>query len=152
MDTMQARAKLEQGSSEDGESTMNDPFPSLSDISEILVENIPRLEAGNVSGPMLYLRDDGTVDWDGALQDKEALQNFGAAVWARINGQDPTSLEENDDVDETETAATDAKKPTVVAKIEETEVIRELKTQLDQSQAELQAMETKHLALLNSGK
>lgn len=149
---MQARAKLEQGSSEDGESTMNDPFPSLSDISEILVENIPRLEAGNVSGPMLYLRDDGTVDWDGALQDKEALQNFGAAVWARINGQDPTSLEENDDVDETETAATDAKKPTVVAKIEETEVIRELKTQLDQSQAELQAMETKHLALLNSGK
>ena len=45
--------------------------------------------------PSLYVREDGTVDWDGALQDREALKKFGSAVWSRINGQDPEEASEN---------------------------------------------------------
>ena len=32
------------------------------------------------SGPKLYIRDDGTVDWEGALQDRAALKKFGGSV------------------------------------------------------------------------
>ena len=44
--------------------------------------------------PTVYLREDGTVDWDGALQGGEAAKKFGAAVWSRINGRDPDELNE----------------------------------------------------------
>ena len=49
------------------------------------------------SGPQLYVRDDGTVDWEGALQDRAALRKFGGAVWARINGQTPDDLGDDDE-------------------------------------------------------
>ena len=96
-------------------------------------------------GPKLYVRDDGTVDWDGALQDRSALQNFGTAVWARINGQNPESLD-----DEAELVEEHAPKP-VTVKIEETEAIRKERDKLRALELELDEMETKHLALLNSG-
>ncbi|KAL7537374.1 hypothetical protein ACHAXR_007772 [Thalassiosira sp. AJA248-18] len=102
----------------------------------------------------LYVRDDGTVDWDGALQDREALKKFGSAVWSRINGQDP---ETNSDGDE-EGGGTgggggdDFHTPTkaVTAKIKETDAIREKRDLLNKLEDELDQMEAEHLKLLNS--
>jgi hypothetical protein len=100
-------------------------------------------------GPKLYIREDGTVDWDGALQDQAALKNFGTAVWARINGRDP------DDVDSTNRATSvsshGGEKSTVVtAKIDETPEIQREKEILDQLETEYKLLDKKHLALLNS--
>lgn len=102
-------------------------------------------------GPKLYVRDDGTVDWDGALQDRAALSNFGTAVWARINGQNPESIvsedamvEHNDHVDSTT-------QKVVTVDIQETDAIRKEKATLDLRILELQDLEMKHTALLNSG-
>lgn len=97
-------------------------------------------------GPKLYVRDDGTVDWDGALQDRSALQNFGTAVWARINGQNP----EFEESGEEEEAVQDQPKP-VTVKIEETDAIRKERDALNALQLELDEMEVAHTALLNSG-
>lgn len=95
--------------------------------------------------PSLYVRDDGTVDWDGALQDREALKKFGSVVWSRINGQDPEMADENGEVE-----AAHAPTKAVTAKIEETEAIREKRDQLDKLVDELQKMEEEHTKLLNS--
>lgn len=98
--------------------------------------------------PDLYVREDGTIDWDGALQDREAVKRFGISVWARINGQDL------DDVDEDsigEGGADDShgeKKVTV--KIIETKEIKEKKAILEALQSELTRMDKEHTALLNS--
>lgn len=98
-------------------------------------------------GPKLYVRDDGTVDWDGALQDRSALQNFGTAVWARINGQNPELVDEEALVENN-----DAHAPSpVTVKIEETEEIRRERDALDALKLELSEMEVEHTALLNSG-
>ena len=142
-----------------------DPFASLSGLLEESIQSaVPPIsddeETDGVIGPKLYVRDDGTVDWDGALQDRAALRNFGVAVWARINGQDPSIILGDDGIDGTEnvgeSADSDAVADThgekkVVVKIEETEAIRQLKADMDYLQEELQTMETEHLALLNSG-
>lgn len=105
--------------------------------------------------PSLYVREDGTVDWDGALQDREALKKFGSAVWSRINGQDPTNDEENDDGENVVSSGGGefAHAPTkaVTAKIEETVAIREKREQLDMLMNKLQTMEMEHTKLLNSG-
>jgi hypothetical protein len=98
-------------------------------------------------GPKLYVRDDGTVDWDGALQDRSALQNFGTAVWARINGQNP----EFEISGEEEEAAQDHAPKPVTVKIEETDAIRKERDALNVLQVELDEMEVVHTALLNSG-
>lgn len=37
----------------------------------------------------LFLRDDGTVDWDGAIQSGREVARFGQELWDRINGQNP---------------------------------------------------------------
>ena len=65
---------------------------------------IPKEDVGeDVLSPKLYVRDDGTVDWDGALTSGAALRKFGTAVWARINGRetdsmdDPSSSDDDDD-------------------------------------------------------
>jgi len=96
-------------------------------------------------GPKLYVRDDGTVDWDGALQDRSALQNFGTAVWARINGQNPEF------VDESVVVVEDHAPKAVTVKIEETDAIREERAALNVLQLEYGEMEVAHTALLNSG-
>jgi hypothetical protein len=106
------------------------------------------------AGPKLYVRDDGTVDWDGALQDKDALRNFGTAVWARINGQNPEfGLEDNlQAVEEQGLAQHGGSSPKpVTVKIEETDEIKRDKALLDLRRAELRDLEVKHFALLNSG-
>jgi hypothetical protein len=106
--------------------------------------------------PSLYVREDGTVDWDGALQDREALKKFGGAVWSRINGQDPEEVNEGggdmgggSSLHAAATTATTTK--AVTAKIEETNAIREKREMLDALRTELRMMEVEHIRLLNSG-
>ena len=104
------------------------------------------------SGPQLYVRDDGTVDWEGALQDRAALRKFGGAVWARINGQTPDDL--GDDDDENKNIAGGAhgeSKPAVTAKIVDTPAIQEARKALVELKDELKQKEKAHTALVASG-
>eukprot|EP00581_Thalassiosira_minuscula_P011707 CAMPEP_0183720064 /NCGR_PEP_ID=MMETSP0737-20130205/12784_1 /TAXON_ID=385413 /ORGANISM="Thalassiosira miniscula, Strain CCMP1093" /LENGTH=626 /DNA_ID=CAMNT_0025949875 /DNA_START=402 /DNA_END=2282 /DNA_ORIENTATION=- len=112
--------------------------------------------------PSLYVREDGTVDWDGALQDREALKKFGSAVWSRINGQDPENNTNGEEGDEEEGKKGSSgmtmmggeefhtQTKAVTAKIEETEAIREKRDELDRLTEELKKMEVEHTKLLNS--
>lgn len=118
--------------------------------------NIPKdEESAQALGPKLYVRDDGTVDWDGALQDRAALKQFGNAVWARINGQTPTELDETELEEEGKSngssAGGHAEKPAVTAKIEDTPAIREARSELDRFSEELKTKQSAHTALLSSG-
>jgi hypothetical protein len=113
--------------------------------------------------PRLYVREDGTVDWDGALQDQAALRKFGTAVWARINGRDPETVappEENEEDDSTNAwqemlhsvtrpMASNAAKP-VTAMIEDTPQIRQARGRLTALREEYQAMTARHTTLLTS--
>lgn len=118
-------------------------------LPEIRVE-LPKEESLDPMspGPKLYVRDDGTVDWDGALQDREALAKFGTAVWARINGRDPETLDE----EASSGAAVEGhgQGKSVTAKIEETAEIQAAKAKLDGLNQELSFMERQHINLLNS--
>lgn len=121
------------------QTTFSIPIPEIT---------LPKEDDPSAVGPKLYVRDDGTVDWDGALQDRSALQNFGTAVWARINGQNPEFVNEND----SEVSAVEDHSPKpVTVKIEETDAIREEKAALNALKLELDEMEVAHTALLNSG-
>mmetsp|Transcript_46934 Transcript_46934/g.69458 ORF Transcript_46934/g.69458 Transcript_46934/m.69458 type:complete len:697 (+) Transcript_46934:227-2317(+) len=99
--------------------------------------------------PTLYVRDDGTVDWEGALQDREAVKLFGAEVWSRINGLDPESIDAEEGGEEVKAETGQAK--AVTAKIVETPEIREKKEAMDQLTEELKQMEKDHTKLLESG-
>jgi predicted DNA binding CopG/RHH family protein len=99
-------------------------------------------------GPKLYVRDDGTVDWDGALQDREALAMFGTSVWARINGRDPETVQNQQQDPLKEADAEKAKE--VIAKINETPRIQEERAKLDALKTELREMEDNHISLLSS--
>lgn len=105
--------------------------------------------------PSLYVREDGTIDWDGALQDREALKKFGSAVWSRINGQDPEVSSNGGEDSEGGLISSEDEFHTpakaVTAKIVETEAIREKRDRLDVLKAELNTMEIEHTKLLNSG-
>eukprot|EP00571_Detonula_confervacea_P012613 CAMPEP_0172311194 /NCGR_PEP_ID=MMETSP1058-20130122/14101_1 /TAXON_ID=83371 /ORGANISM="Detonula confervacea, Strain CCMP 353" /LENGTH=630 /DNA_ID=CAMNT_0013024295 /DNA_START=350 /DNA_END=2242 /DNA_ORIENTATION=+ len=100
--------------------------------------------------PSLYVRDDGTVDWDGALQDREALKKFGSVVWSRINGQDPEMDENGEESVGASGGAHGEHNKAVTAKIEETEAIRDKRDMLDALNDELEQMEEEHTKLLNS--
>jgi hypothetical protein len=118
--------------------------------------NIPKdEESAQALGPKLYVRDDGTVDWDGALQDRAALKQFGSAVWARINGQTPTSFDETELEEEGKANGAavggHAEKPAVTAKIEDTPAIREARDELNRLSEELKKEQFAHTALLSSG-
>merc|ERR1712176_300141 len=84
--TRQRLIHIVRGSKEDDDEDDDYDFPfkglKLPEIPEIRVE-LPKYDPSS-PGPKVYVRDDGTVDWDGALQDRAALQKFGTAVWARI--------------------------------------------------------------------
>ena len=106
--------------------------------------------------PSLYVREDGTVDWDGALQDREALKKFGNAVWSRINGQEPDDT--NREGEEEGAVATTGDEfhssssgKAVTAKIEETDAIREKRGELERLVEEFSVMEKENTKLLNSG-
>ncbi|GKY92422.1 hypothetical protein MPSEU_000212800 [Mayamaea pseudoterrestris] len=119
-------------------------------LPEIRVE-IPKEDSVDPlsPGPKLYVRDDGTVDWDGALQDRDALTKFGTAVWARINGRDPESIAK-DEASGGASLEGHGHGKSVTAKIEETEEIQAAKSKLDELDKELTYMERQHVDLLNS--
>lgn len=94
----------------------------------------------------VYVRDDGTIDWDGALQDRAALKKFGTSVWSRINGMDPENLNE----DELATGDEHATEKKVTVKIVETDAIRKEKALLDDLQEDLKKTQVENTALLNS--
>jgi hypothetical protein len=119
---------------------------------------------GTSFGPLLYVREDGTVDWEGALQDRAALRKFGGAVWARINGQTPDDLEKDEDEESKDADGPKKRnvasgishgtkeKAAVIAKIEETVAIQEARKELTKLEAQLREMEKAHTALIASGK
>jgi uncharacterized protein involved in exopolysaccharide biosynthesis len=76
------------------------------------------------------------------------LQQFGTAVWARINGRDPTTV--SDDENSSQVGGHGGK-AAVTAKIEDTPQIREARKQLNDLNSELYVTETAHTKLLNSG-
>jgi len=110
------------------------------------------------SGPKLYVRDDGTVDWEGALQDRAALTKFGVAVWARINGQTPDDIGE-ETADETSSKGENENvgggvgqtNPAITAKIEDTPAIQEARKKLARLENKLKEKEKAHTALVESG-
>lgn len=118
-------------------------------LPELNIEIPKEEENPDATGPKLYVRADGTVDWDGALQDQAALKNFGTAVWARINGRDPEQVDAEEE-DETAVSKEREERPAVTAKIEETEAIRKEKDLLSGLESEYTEMQRDHLALLNS--
>lgn len=103
----------------------------------------------NAVNPVLYVRDDGTIDWDGALQDREAVQKFGTSVWARINGREVSEVDD-DSIDSDIGSHGGHGEKKVEVKIVETEEIKEKKAKLEELQIELKKMEKDHTALLNS--
>lgn len=120
----------------------------IPEMPDLTIE-VPKEENSTSSGPKLYVRDDGTVDWDGALQDRAALKTFGSAVWARINGQNADDISEDDDIEETKGHGHD--KPAVTVKIEDTPEILEARGVLNSLKEELIELRKSHTALLNSG-
>lgn len=132
------------------------------ELPEIRVDIPKEDDSAKTLGPKLYVRDDGTVDWDGALQDRAALRKFGGAVWARINGQDPVQLsedEEEEDGSQTkprgvskveQTGGGHSQKPAVTAKIEDTPAIREARDELNRLQELLKEQSKNHALLLRS--
>jgi len=153
------RNDLENSDSEEDEETPssfldNLEVPELADLFATSVDAVAgdgnSTTAG--SGPKLYVRDDGTVDWEGALQDRAALRKFGGAVWARINGQTPDDLgEETDDETASKGEVAHQTKPAVTAKIEDTPAIQEARQKLAGLQKELKEKEKAHTALVESG-
>jgi len=120
----------------------------LPEIPDLTLE-IPKEGDSGSSGPKLYVRDDGTVDWDGALQDRAALKKFGIAVWARINGQNADDISEDDDIEATNGHGHD--KPAVTVKIEDTPEIVKARDELNMLREELKDLQKSNTALLNSG-
>jgi len=150
-----------------GSATMsNSNSNELDDIEEIRSQlqptNYSSVEdtSGSISGsketimtgfdPSLYVREDGTIDWDGALQDREALKKFGSAVWSRINGQDPENSSDMDEEGGGSVGDDFSHGKAVTATIVETEAIRQKKEYLDELRKELYAMEMEHTKLLTS--
>jgi hypothetical protein len=139
---------------------------SLSNLDEIRVQlqtdDVPPDEnlfsnktmtskAGAVTVPELFIREDGTIDWDGALQDRAALQKFGITVWARINGRDPETVDEDSLQEGSKPINEDHNgSDKVTAKIVETVAIIEKRQRLHDLQTQLKMAEVNHTALLNS--
>ena len=129
----------------------DEPFLQLPELPRMEIPKENEDDA-NVAGPKLYVRDDGTVDWDGALQDRAALRKFGTAVWQRINGRDWDAANDSDDE---ESEVVEAKKPSaitnqVTAKVVETEEIKRAREKLDNLRKELVQLEKDHYRLLDS--
>lgn len=147
---VRTRHQLMQALEGANQKSANDPSTASSSVPKIIddkfkfpelpeLPTLPKEDNADAIGPKLYVRDDGTVDWDGALQDQAALREFGTAVWARINGR---SLLEED---------SDAKNPSApTANIPTTAAIEQSRTELDQLRSALVQMEQSHIQLLNS--
>lgn len=119
--------------------------PDMALLPQLPKENVG-LNGTDDGSPKLYVRDDGTVDWDGALQDQAAVREFGTAVWARINGRDPKTV--NTSAVEPEENHPPAKE--VMAKIADTPAIVEARERLKELKEELVAQEQNLTRVLNS--
>jgi hypothetical protein len=122
-------------------------------LPELRVEIPKENDDPNSPGPKLYVRDDGTVDWDGALQDREALRKFGTAVWARINGRDPQSIDGDGgshDIAHHAASSHGTEPKSVTARVEETPEIQKARAELQERKLQLATMEKEHVALLSS--
>lgn len=143
------------GSSEKDEASSNTGI-QLPEMPDLSIDIPKEKESLTSSGPKLYVRDDGSLDWDGALQDRAALKKFGGAVWARINGQTADDISEEDEEEEDVKAANGGHgaghEKRVLAKIEDTPEIREAREELDELKEELKKLQKSHTALLSSGK
>jgi hypothetical protein len=121
---------------------------------------IPKEDVGeDTLSPKLYVRDDGTVDWDGALTSGAALRKFGTAVWARINGRESESMEDHTTDNHESNTTTISQGNTgghgtpskeVTAKIIETPEIIDARQSLVTLRNQLKTMEREHYKLLNS--
>lgn len=118
-------------------------------LPSIQIKKEDNVTTSSATGPTLYVRDDGTVDWEGALQDREALKTFGTAVWARINGRNPNNMTDDDDTNDGGGGHGGSQKA-VTAKIEDTPQIVAARTILTNLQQELKDMEKAHTNLLSS--
>ena len=136
------------------EDSIDLPFKVNINLPSIQIQKEDDINTNN-TGPKLYVRDDGTVDWEGALQDRAALQKFGTAVWARINGREPSSaVSDNGDDDgngDDLTSNHHPKPQAVTAKIEDTPQIVEARKTLTALEVELRQLEKAHTKLLSSG-
>jgi hypothetical protein len=132
-----------------GESSLEQIREKLQTTDIVEDDNKSNSKTNGVSDTYVYVRDDGTIDWDGALQDRAALKTFGTSVWARINGQDPESVDE-DSIKDGSAVEGHGGGNQVTAKIVETEAIRDKKETLDLLKSELEQMEKAHTKLLNS--
>lgn len=129
----------------DGQSPLKIQLPEL----RVELPKESSTSADGKSGPRLYVRDDGTVDWDGALQDQAALRKFGKAVWARINGRESEALENGGELS-TNNDHVASKAKEVTARIEETVEIQAAREKLDDLSSNLRELERLHIRLLNS--
>lgn len=132
----------------------NIPFLQMQMPQLPTLPQIPKEEVEDALSPKLYVRDDGTVDWDGALTSGAALGKFGTAVWARINGRDSDSVDDGSVLAANASAtgnqaASKTSKP-VTAKIVETPQIIEARQKLVTLSSQLVEMEKEHYKLLNS--
>jgi hypothetical protein len=111
---------------------------------------IPKEDVGeDALSPKLYVRDDGTVDWDGALTSGAALRKFGTAVWARINGRESMDHAASNQTEISPETANHGPKE-VTAKIVETPEIIEARQRLSILRKQFKEMEKEHYNLLNS--
>jgi len=152
-------------SGENGESSSSSTLldkvmaPDLTDLRATSEESVEDSSTTVGIGPKLYVRDDGTVDWEGALQDRAALKKFGGAVWARINGQTPDDIGEEaaDEVsskgenENVNGGGAHQSKPAVTAKIDDTPAIQNARKKLVQLKSDLKEKEKAHTALVVSG-
>jgi hypothetical protein len=112
---------------------------------------IPKEDVGeDALSPKLYVRDDGTVDWDGALTSGAALRKFGTAVWARINGRESMDHHAASNETEINAGAANHGPKEVTAKIVETPEIIEARQRLSILRKQFKEMEKEHYNLLNS--
>ncbi|CAN0508477.1 unnamed protein product, partial [Ectocarpus sp. 12 AP-2014] len=83
-DSAGARSAGEVGGEEG--SSWRDAGGILGEMTEGINVNLKEVKVPEFN---LFVRDDGTVDWDGAIQSGREVARFGQELWDRINGQNP---------------------------------------------------------------
>ncbi|CAM9495735.1 unnamed protein product [Pylaiella littoralis] len=76
----------EEGGGEEQGGSWKDAGGILGDVKEGINVNLKDVKVPEFD---LFVRDDGTVDWDGAIQSGREVARFGQELWDRINGQNP---------------------------------------------------------------
>ena len=71
------------------------------ELSWYALRGPPKNKEGTNSTATLYVRQDGSVDWEGALQSAKAATTFSVELWKRINGVGESEDSEDDPVTST---------------------------------------------------